>query len=144
MRPRLRNPVDVTIEVLDRSATVHDDLADEPFHPVARSSTVTVRAQVEEFTANTREPGPGGSEVPAVALVTFRRRDLLDAGYTPNDGDRVTTITPRKGPPASRSVSWYLTGPRGLGHGARGLNELVQARAVNKPPSRDQNDGISL
>lgn len=144
MRPCLRNAVVVTIEVLDRSGTVEDSLADEPYHPVSRSSTVEVRAQVEELAANTREAGPGGSDVPAVALVTFRRKDLLALGYTPQDGDRLTTIAPRKGPAASRSVSWYLLGPRGLGHGARGLNELVQVRCVNKPPSRDQNDGIAL
>lgn len=144
MRPRLRNPVDVTIAVLDRSGTIEDALADEPYHPVARSSSVVVRAQVEELAANNREPGQGGSDVPAVALVTFTRRDLLAKAYTPQDGDRLTTIAPRKGPAAPRTVSWYLVGPRGLGHGGRGLNELVQCRAVSKAPGRDQNDGLTL
>ena len=144
MRPCLQNPVLVTIEPLDRSGTVEDSLADEPYHPISRGTTVQVRAQVEELAANNREPGQGGADVPAIALVTFRRKELLALGYTPTDGDRLTTIAPRKGPPAPRSVSWYLVGPRGLGHGGRGLNELVQCRAVSKPPSRDQNDGISL
>lgn len=144
MRPCLENPVLVVIEPLVRASTVEDDLADEPFHPVTRGTTVEVRAQVEELAANNRNPGPGGSTVPAVALVTFRRKELLALGYTPVDGDRLVEIKPRKGPAASRTVNWYLIGARGLGHGARGLNELVQCRAVSKPPSRDQNDGISL
>lgn len=142
MRPKLINPVRVTIEPINRSSTAQDALSDEPFFPVSRGTTVTILAQVDELSENARRPGPGGAEVPSLALVTFTQRDLSAASYTPADGDRLTTIEAKKGPAWSRTVNWYLRGPRALGQGASGRPQLVQTQAVDRPPQRDTNEGL--
>lgn len=139
--PRLINPEWVTIRPLDRAATVVDELAGEPYAHLARATEVRVLAQVDEGEALRRRPGQGGATVPVAARLTFKRRDLEAAGYTPNEGDLVVKRTSRDGS-YEREVRWYVLAGKAEGVLARHGPTLVYAEVGARAPDRTASEGL--
>lgn len=139
MRARLLNPVTLTIEPIDRANTRRDPDREDPRLHVRRLASVEVLAQVDPATNNRRRETELGGQIDAVADLTFLRRNLVDAGYAPTDGDRITTITDRTG--ATRSVAWYIVQAHRDGQEYAG-DKLVVATASTKAPSRVTVEGV--
>lgn len=140
-RARLLGHVELlTIAPKDDATTRVDPDTLEPIPAVGRSSSVQLEAQVEDLRRNERVPGQGGARLPTVLQLTFLASDVATSGWTPRDGDRLIARANRDGS-SSRALSLYLTrimwdGPTHYGH------ELVIADAVNRDPSREQNEGL--
>lgn len=139
--PRLRNPELVTIRPIDRDNTVLDELAGEPYAHLARTADVQVLAQVDEGEALRRRGGQGGPTVPVSARLTFLRRDLEAASYTPNEGDLVVARASRDGS-YSRAVRWYVQAGKAEGvHGRHGPT-LVHVDVGPRAADRTASEGL--
>lgn len=139
--PRLINPEWVTIRPLNRAATVADDLAGEPYAHLARGADVRVLAQVDEGEAVRRRPGQGGATVPVSARLTFKRRDLEAAGYTPGEGDLVVQRESRDGS-YSRDVRWYVQAGKAEGVVGRHGPSLVHVDVGPRAADRTASEGL--
>jgi hypothetical protein len=140
MRPRLIGIEQITIAPIDAGATRVDELTGEPLQSFARSPSVTLPAQFDEFRRNQRRNGQGGATVPYQASVTFRARDVEASGWQPRDGDRITQIADKRGR-NPRAVDLYLSGARRIGKDSTGRT-LIVLSVSDKAPSRGQNEGI--
>lgn len=139
--PRLINPEWVTIRPLNRAATVTDELAGEPYAHLARNDDVRVLAQVDEGEALRRRPAQGGATVPVSARLTFKRRDLEAASYTPGEGDLVVLRESRDGS-YSREVRWYVQAGKAEGVLARHGPSLVHVEVGPRAPDRTASEGL--
>lgn len=77
-----------------------DALAGRPTVRRVESATIRLRAQLDWQATESRSRGmpPGTGAAPqSIAVATFSEREMRRAGWTPNDGDRVTAITARDG-----------------------------------------------
>lgn len=138
MRARLINPELLTIEPLSRTSALEDSVSGEPMG-IARAAAVQVLAQVDELDLNTRRPAQAGADLRVNVKISFLRRTLQAAGYSPADGDRVVAIADKDGS-NSRAVTWYLRGAQPWAkerHGAK----LVTCRATDRPAGRDRAEG---
>lgn len=139
MRPRLIGPELLTIQPIDRSATVVDELAGEYVGSLARSAPVQIRAQVDELRDNERMARQGGAEVRVLWTCTFRRVDLEAAGYLPRNGDLVTERAQRDGSGA-RSVALYVANAVDSGEILSGRS-LVEVDLTDQAPARWGTEG---
>lgn len=90
--PRLLNPVEVTIEPIDKASTEYQRDAREPVRQVARAAALTIEAQVVWTKLDSAVPTRGGVQEKASGYLVLRVEDLTAAGYTPARGDKVTSI----------------------------------------------------
>ena len=140
MRPRLIRPQLVTIEPIDRSATRYDALTEEPLGRVARSTSITLRCQVDVDSENRRAPTQGGAVIRKAARLTFLREDVDAAGWSPSDGDRITNVAALRGGP-SRAVNWRIVDPREDGVSDVG-GTLIIAEAESGSTQRTVTEGV--
>lgn len=130
MRARLINPQLLTVQPQDRAGTLYDEQAGEPFVQLARAAELQIKAQVDVDQENRRRPGQGGAELPKRIRLSFLVADLLAAGWTPADGDRVVAVSNLDGSYA-RTVNWYATECRDTAverHGPKVLEVLAEDR----------------
>lgn len=129
--PRLIAPSAVVVEQVNKAATTFDANAREPVRSVARTSAVTLRAQVS-WSSNRRlafkAGGQGGVNTEATGYLVFLRRDLAAAGVTLAEGDKVSSIAG-----ISCDPPVYLTGLQNAGH-HDGTSHLVIWDFAGKRP----------
>ncbi len=90
--PRLLHPVDISIEKIDRAATVYDPDAREPIFQASRKTIVVVPGQVNWGTQLGLESTKAGPREGAAGYVLFRRVDLDAASITLEDNDRFARL----------------------------------------------------
>lgn len=94
--PRLIHPTTVTIEQLDRAATLYDDDAREPIGQAARKAPVVLQAQVLWGGGGAQEDSPDPQEAgireKSSGYLLFRVVDLAAAAVTLQREDRITSI----------------------------------------------------
>lgn len=140
MRARLIGHCEqVTIEPIDRTNLLVDDMADEVYSAIKRTAPIVLTAQIEEVRRNGRAPSQAGAQLPTMFRLTFLTRDVQGANWSPADGDRITQIADVKGN-NPRSLNLYITAPRFEGKTLCG-NELIVVDAVSRQ-SREQNEGL--
>lgn len=140
MRPRLIRPQLVTVEPIDRSRTRYDSLAEEPRGAVAYGAAIVLRCQVDVRTENRRASTQGGAVVRKEAQLTFLRADVDAAGWSPQDGDRITRVAALRGSQA-RTVNWRIVDPHEDGISDSG-GTLVIADAELATTQRVQHEGV--
>lgn len=144
MRVRLVGRELVTVSPLDREAltATMDELALEATTATPRKPSVSFLGQVDENVANRRRPGQGGAVITVECQITARVGDLAARGYTPDDGDLVTTIADRRGN-NPRTVHWYVLGVHRAGKDSTASRgQLVIIDCATRAPSRIPDEGI--
>lgn len=140
MRARLLSPELVTIQPVDRAGTRVDELAAEPYAHQARGATITLRAQVDELSRNSRQAGQGGATPRDRVSLTFLVTDVTRSGWTPAAGDRISRLAEADGT-NDRAVAWYVTDAKRIGKDGR-TAKLIDVSAENRAPRRSATEGL--
>lgn len=133
--PRLIHPVPITIQTLDRSATVMDDDLREAVQTEARATSVVCPGQVSWGKDESMSVRPEGVKEDSDGYVLFRFVDLRAKGITIKREDRFTKL-------GTVDVDIYVVSVQPLGHypdlGGPGL---VKAFFKDRQPGR-QSKGV--
>ena len=101
--PNLIFKVPVTVSPIDRSTTEYDSDTREPILTTARETAVVIDAQVQ-WTIKDRSSGAqAGREQQSSGYLVVLKRDLVSKGWTPTEGDKITSIPETSGGP------WYVS-----------------------------------
>ena len=98
IRPRLVDPLPITVQQVDRASAVVDSVAREPIGPVPTGASVTLDAQVSwgpTLRSGRAAGGNGGRSQQNQGYLVFRTYDLTRASVTLKEGDRVLQIGAR-------------------------------------------------
>ena len=130
MIPRLIHPVNIQIQVLDRSSTFYDDEMREPIQQSVRGSTVTVPGQVKWGSDQAGISRREGTEESSDGYVLFRLVDLAANGVTLKREDRFIKL-------GTIETDVYVQRLEYTGHYSdQGGPTMVKAHFVDAQPSR--------
>lgn len=107
--PNLIHPVPVTIEQIDKPATLYDEDAREPIQFAARATSKTIAGQVKWGSQFDETTTRVGTVEGASGYVLFRQIDLTAAGVELQLEDRFSRI-------GTRDTDVYITRLRPVGH----------------------------
>lgn len=108
--PRLIHPITITIEQIDKGATIYDHDTREPIQQASRSSTVTIKAQIRFRSLDEVDLRRGGDRLDARGYVLFRRKDMEKQSITINPNDKITSIGHQTG------LEYFITRIEWIGH----------------------------
>lgn len=123
--PNLIHPVDVTIEQINRAATIYDDDAREPVQAAARKSQVVVPGQPRWGSSRRLEATAGGPVDNATGYVLFRPIDLEAAGVDLQINDRLRF----------QGRELYIVRLQPAGHYG-GVSKLTRAYFADREPAK--------
>lgn len=98
------------VHPIDRSTTVWNENAGEPFAGTQEADPVLIPVQLEWDAAGGRAPGQGGARVRALAVAVALARDARRCDWTPTDGDRISAVIEPDG--CEEAVNLYVAGAR--------------------------------
>lgn len=149
-QPKLKHPINVTFEIMDRDDSVFDQYAREPVGQVVREgespnsgSQITIKAQVSYYYAGARKDDPmwerGGVIEQTNGYLVVRYKDLVKSGLMTQTadgtfdvmnlkrGDRVVKI-------GRENVSFYVDGFKPFGHYPGRRQTLLQVDFLDRHP----------
>lgn len=127
VKPRLIHPIRVTLEQLDTTNTRYDPITREPIPGAARTIRNLV-AQIKWFTERELRGNDAGPQPESKGYLLFRRDDLINAGITIQDGDKVVKL-------GHRDALLYITGTVPMGHYPdQGGHTLLKANFADREP----------
>lgn len=129
--PNLIHPVAVTLEQIDRPATVYDENTRAPIQQAARKAAVTLSGQASYGSAAGLMRKTYGLIKDESGYVTFSRRDLVSRSITLSIGDRITLI-------GNESHDAYIVRLQPMGHYPEYGNTLVRAYYQDRKPAKQR------
>lgn len=128
--PRLIHPVPVTIEQIDKSATIYDEDAREPIQFAARPVKKTLNGQVKWQSQFSESNTRAGTIEGASGYVLFRQIDLTAKAIVLQLEDRLSRI-------GTRDTDVYITNLRPVGHYPdQGGHTMIKAFFDDRQPSK--------
>ena len=155
-QPRLLHPVNVTIEIINRSDSVFDQYAREPVGQVVRAgespgtgTSYTFKAQVSLYYAGARMDYPryehGGVVEETNMYFATTYKELIRVGLlTLNSDGSFNQFLIKRG---DRMIQWgrescnyYITGQKPFGHYPKQRQTLVQFNLEDRNPGYQEGD----
>ena len=90
--PRLLHPVNITVQQIDRDATIYDEETREPVQKVSRNTDTVIPGQALWVRQKDMIASPGGVREEAEGYVLFRYADLKRMGITLALNDRIIKV----------------------------------------------------
>lgn len=128
--PNLIHPIDVTIEQINRAATVYDEDAREPIQAAARSAAVVLPGQPNWNAGKRLEPTAEGPVDKAQGYMLFRQVDLAAAGIALQINDRLR----------AQGRELYIVRLQPMGH-YDGVSKLLRAWFADREPAKTRAAG---
>jgi hypothetical protein len=130
MIPNLIHPVPITIQQLNKSATFMDDDFREPVQRAAHTAEVIVPGQIKWGGKDSLVFTRGGVQESSNGYVLFRYVDLVAAGITLKDNDRMVKL-------GNIECDVYIIRLEPCGHYPDvGGASMVKAHFADRQPSR--------
>lgn len=128
--PRLIHPVPVTIQQIDKSATIMDEDAREPIQSAARPVSKTLNGQVKWQSQFDEQNTRVGTIESASGYVLFRQIDLTAKSIVLQNEDRISRI-------GTSDTDVYITNLRPVGHYPdQGGHTMIKAFFDDRQPSK--------
>jgi hypothetical protein len=127
--PRLIHPVQITIEQVDKPATLYDKDAREPVQQVARKTPVTLPGQVSYGSSSDFSPSATGPQSGEDGYVAFLARELERRDVTLVVGDRIRHI-------GKNEHDAYVTRVQPRGHYPEYGHTYIRAYFADRQPAK--------
>lgn len=127
--PRLLHPVTVSLEQIDRAATLYDDDTRAPLQQAAYKARLTISGQASYGSSKDYAPRAFGRLEQESGFVTFLQRDLEARSITLNIGDRIVAI-------GNTPHNVFITRLQPMGHYPEYGNTLVRAYYQDRQPAK--------
>jgi len=132
-RVRLLSPATMTVEAIDRAATLQDTRSREPVGNVVRT-TFTIEAQRTNVHRQVPVFTQYGVDEQVRAWFTIRKEDADRIGYTPRRGDRVVKF-------GSLVTELYIVNTEPIAHYEGGHNAWRLYASDRRPAANRPNKG---
>lgn len=133
--PRLLHPINVTVQQIDRAATIYDEETREPVQVVERKVDKIVPGQILWGKEKALAATAGGAEEQSEGYVLFRYIDLSAQSITLQQNDRIVKM-------GHLDTDVYVVKLQPMGHYAdQNGPALVRAYFASRQPSR-QGQGL--
>jgi hypothetical protein len=134
--PNLINFVDVTVEQIDKAATIYDPDSREPIQSAARAVPFTIKGRPKWLSSKELQVMDQGAADQARGYVLFRVVDLVAQGVTIAIGDRVTVVGVA---PGVTDQEVYITRLQPTAYWAdQGGHTLLKAWFTDREPSKER------
>lgn len=127
----------VTVSPIDRARTVQDSAGAEPARRIVRKTTISFRAEVDEFGGEGRMATIGGATMTGNGEIRAERRALEALAWEPKDGDHIIAVRDARVGGRTRTVSWWVTSWRLLAK-EPGEAKMIAISFSTSPAARQQ------